>query len=132
MIMAAAVADFRPSEPSDRKLKKADGVPVIELERTADILADLGTRKRAGQQLVGFAAETNDLIANAEAKLAAKGADFIVANDVSAPHTGFAHDTNAVTVLSPGGVRDSLALASKHDIARAVFRTVLAAREHSP
>ena len=128
VIMAAAVADFRPAAPSDTKIKKASGVPTIELERTADILADLGRQKRAGQQLVGFAAETNDLISNAERKLEAKNADFIVANDVSAPGAGFGHDTNVVTILARGGVRDSLALASKHDVARAVLRTVLAAR----
>ena len=131
VVMTAAVADFRPVETSETKLKKGDGVPTIELERTVDILADLGSRKRSGQQLVGFAAETNDLIANGEAKLAKKNADFIVANDVSAPNTGFAHDTNAVTILAPGGVRDSLALASKFEIARAVLRTVVAARTPS-
>ncbi len=129
VIMTAAVADFRPVAPSDTKIKKGDGVPRIELERTIDILADLGSRKPPGQQLVGFAAETNDLIANAERKLNAKGADFIIANDVSAPDTGFGHDTNAVTILARGGVRDSLALASKHDIARAVLTTVMAARD---
>ena len=131
VIMAAAVADFRPAETSDVKIKKGDGVPTITLERTVDILADLGQRKRPGQQLVGFAAETNDLITNAERKLTKKNADFIVANDVSAPGTGFAHDTNAVTILAPGGVRDSLALASKFEIARAVLRTVVAARTPS-
>ena len=128
VVMAAAVADFRPRHTSDTKIKKGDGVPTIELERTVDILADLGANKRPGQQLVGFAAETNDLIANAERKLASKNADFIVANDVSAPDTGFGHDTNAVTILSPDGGRDSLALASKFEIARAVLRTVAAAR----
>ena len=128
VVMAAAVADFRPRHTSDTKIKKGDGVPTIELERTVDILADLGANKRPGQQLVGFAAETNDLIANAERKLASKNADFIVANDVSAPDTGFGHDTNAVTILSPDGGRDSLALASKFEIARAVLRRVAAER----
>lgn len=132
VVMAAAVADFRPKVQSEHKIKKADGVPTIELERTIDILADLGSKKRPGQLLVGFAAETKDLIANAQAKLASKGADFIVANDVSAPGAGFAHDTNVVTVLAATGQRDSLALASKHDIARAVLRMVLAARQSSP
>lgn len=131
VVMAAAVADFRPKETSEIKIKKGDGVPTIELERTVDILADLGSKKRPGQQLVGFAAETNDLITNGERKLKKKNADFIVANDVSAPNTGFGHDTNAVTVLAPGGARDSLALASKFEIARAVLRTVVAARTPS-
>jgi len=130
VIMAAAVADFRPVAPSDIKIKKADGTPRIELERTVDILKDLGAHKSDGQQLVGFAAETNDLIQNAERKLESKGADFIVANDVSAPGAGFAHDTNKVTILAPGGVHDSLALASKHDVARSVLQKVLAARHN--
>lgn len=128
VVMAAAVADFRPADPSDIKIKKAGGVPTIELEQTVDILADLGSRKRPGQQLVGFAAETNDLIANAERKLAKKNADFIVANDVTAPGAGFGHDTNIVTIVAPGGVRDSLSLTSKLGVARAVLRTVVAAR----
>jgi phosphopantothenoylcysteine decarboxylase/phosphopantothenate--cysteine ligase len=128
VVIAAAVADFRPVDPSDIKIKKSSGVPTIELERTVDILADLGSRKRAGQQLVGFAAETNDLIANAERKLTSKGADFIVANDVSAPGAGFGHDTNIVTIVAPGGMRDSLSLTSKLGVARAVLRTVVAAR----
>ena len=128
VVMAAAVADFRPIGPSDSKIKKSGGVPTIALERTVDILADLGTRKHDGQQLVGFAAETNDLIANAERKLESKGADFIIANDVSAPGAGFGHDTNIVTIVAHGGVRDSLALTSKLDVARAVLRAVVAAR----
>jgi len=128
VVMAAAVADFRPADPSDIKIKKAGGVPEIKLERTTDILADLGSRKRVGQQLVGFAAETNDLIANAERKLESKNADFIVANDVSAPGAGFGHDTNIVTIVAPGGARDSLSLTSKLDVARAVLRSVVAAR----
>ena len=128
IVMAAAVADFRPVDPSEVKIKKSGGVPTIELERTVDILADLGSRKRPGQQLVGFAAETNDLIPNAERKLESKGADFIVANDVSVPGAGFGHDTNIVTIVAPGGVRDSLSLTSKLGVARAVLRTVVAAR----
>lgn len=128
VVMAAAVADFRPKDPSAIKIKKGDGTPEIVLERTVDILADLGSKKRPGQQLVGFAAETNDLIANAERKLAKKNADFIVANDVSEPGAGFGHDTNIVTIVAPGGVRDSLALTSKLGVARAVLRTVVAAR----
>jgi phosphopantothenoylcysteine decarboxylase/phosphopantothenate--cysteine ligase len=128
VVMAAAVADFRPADPSAMKIKKAGGVPTIELERTVDILADLGSRKRPGQQLVGFAAETNDLIENAERKLTKKNADFIVANDVSTPGAGFGHDTNIVTIVAPGGVCDSLSLTSKLGVARAVLRTVVAAR----
>ena len=110
------------------KARLAEGRGSLDPTAMAGILADLGSRKRPGQQLVGFAAETDDLIANAERKLASKNADFIVANDVSAPATGFGHDTNAVTILSPDGGRDSLALASKFEIARAVLRRVAAER----
>ena len=118
VIMAAAVADFRPKAAAAGKLKKAEGAPDIVLEPTPDILAGLGARKPAGQVLVGFAAETANLVANAEAKLRAKRLDLIVANDVSAPGVGFAHDTNAVTLLRPGmhprevGLTDKLAVAS--------------------
>ncbi len=85
VVMAAAVADFRPVDPAAGKIKKDDGVPAIALEPTPDILAGLGRSKRPGQVLVGFAAETDDLLANAADKLSRKCLDLIVANDVSAP-----------------------------------------------
>lgn len=128
VIMAAAVADFRPLSPADRKIKKGEGVPTIELERTADILSGLGAAKPDGQILVGFAAETNDLEANATAKLRAKGADFIVANDVSAPGAGFAHDTNAVTIFGADGSVTSVDTTSKLDVANVILDVALAAR----
>ncbi len=107
IVMAAAVADFRPVAPAAGKIKKHEGVPQIVLEPTPDILAGLGERKPAGQVLVGFAAETSDLLANAEGKLERKNLDLIVANDVSAPGVGFQHDTNAVTLVRPGGQADT-------------------------
>ncbi len=113
VVMAAAVADFRPKAPAATKLKKADGPPEIVLEPTPDILAGLGAAKRPGQVLVGFAAETDDLVANASRKLAAKRLDLIVANDVGAPGVGFQHDTNAVTLLAADGVVRSVALTDK-------------------
>jgi phosphopantothenoylcysteine decarboxylase / phosphopantothenate---cysteine ligase len=128
VIMAAAVADFRPSHAADRKLKKEDGIPTIELEPTVDILAGLGARKRPGQTLVGFAAETNDLLANAAAKVARKNLDFIVANDVSAPGTGFLHDTNAVTIVGPNGLLRTISLADKRVIADSVLDVVVQTR----
>ncbi len=85
VVMAAAVADFRPKVATDTKLHKADGVPDLVLEATPDILAELGRRRRAGQVLVGFAAETDEVAERAVAKLVAKGVDLMVANDVSAP-----------------------------------------------
>ena len=125
VVMSAAVADFRPKVAAPGKLKKSDGAPEIVLEPTPDILAELGAAKRPGQVLVGFAAETDDLIANATAKLAAKHLDLIVANDVGAPQVGFAHDTNAVTLLRPDAEPVEIDLASKRDVARAVIDTII-------
>ena len=122
--MAAAVADFRPVSAATGKIKKDAGVPEIVLEPTPDILAGLGAAKPAGQTLVGFAAETSDLIANAESKLRRKHLDLIVANDVSAPGVGFQHDTNAVTILRAGGDAITISLTDKRAIARAVLDSV--------
>ena len=88
IVMAAAVADFRPKEPPTRKLKKHEGIPEIVLEPTHDFLVDLGRDKPAGQVLVGFAAETDDLLDNAADKLRSKRLDLIVGNDISQPDAG--------------------------------------------
>ena len=128
VVMAAAVADFRPRVIADRKIKKADGIPDIELEPTPDILAALGAHKRAGQTLVGFAAETDDLIAQAEAKMRRKNLDLIVANDVSAAGVGFQHDTNAVSMLRPDAPIRTISLTDKRAIARAVLDVVVEIR----
>jgi phosphopantothenoylcysteine decarboxylase/phosphopantothenate--cysteine ligase len=128
IVMSAAVADFRPKQAAVGKLKKRDGAPDIVLEPTPDILAGLGAAKRDGQVLVGFAAETDDLIANATSKLRAKHLDLIVANDVGAPQVGFAHDTNAVTLLQPDAEPVEIDLASKRDVARAVIDTIVSIR----
>jgi phosphopantothenoylcysteine decarboxylase/phosphopantothenate--cysteine ligase len=128
VVMAAAVADFRPKAAAAGKLKKRDGTPEILLEPTPDILAGLGAAKRDGQVLVGFAAETDDLVSNAGAKLEAKRLDLIVANDVSAAGVGFAHDTNAVTMMQPGAEPVEIDLASKRDVARAVIDTIVTIR----
>ena len=128
VIMAAAVADFRPVQAVDHKLKKDQGPPQIVLEATPDILAGLGATKRPGQVLVGFAAETHDMVKQACAKLERKNLDLIVANDVSAPGVGFAHDTNAVTIIGPGGVLAEVPLADKHRIAAVVLDTVATVR----
>jgi phosphopantothenoylcysteine decarboxylase / phosphopantothenate---cysteine ligase len=124
VVMAAAVADFRPARVAARKLKKQAGVPEISLEPTPDILAGLGTRKRPGQTIVGFAAETDEVRQNAAAKLAAKGIDLIVANDVTAPGAGFEHDTNHVVIMDADGTEREVPLADKRAIARAVFDAV--------
>ena len=125
VVMAAAVSDFRPKVVSDLKLSKGDGLPDLVLEPTPDILSMLTGRRHPGQVMVGFAAETHDVIDRAAAKLAAKGLDMIVANDVSAPGTGFDHETNAVTIISADGSRKDVALASKRLVADAVLDSVI-------
>ena len=125
VLMAAAVADFRPVDVADRKIKKDGGVPEIRLEPTIDILGELGRIRAAGQVLVGFAAETDDLRQNAAAKLQAKGVDLIVANDVSVPEVGFEHDTNAVVLLDAGGGAAEVPLCSKREVASAVLDAAL-------
>ena len=125
IVMAAAVADFRPVACAPGKIKKNDGVPEVRLEPTPDILAGLGAAKRPGQILVGFAAETADLVANAQSKLERKNLDLIVANDVSQPGVGFQHDTNAVTFLRPGEALESHPLSDKRDVARALLDIVV-------
>jgi phosphopantothenoylcysteine decarboxylase/phosphopantothenate--cysteine ligase len=128
VVMAAAVADFRPVDPADHKLKKHDGPPQIVLEPTPDIVAGLGANKPPGQTLVGFAAETDDLGANAVSKLERKRLDLIVANDVGAASTGFQHDTNAVTLFAVGEPAITLPLADKRTIAAGVLDRIVAMR----
>ena len=122
--MAAAVADFRPLDVSDSKIKKDGGPPKLVLEATVDILSDLGSSKLPGQVVVGFAAETDELVAHASAKLERKNVDVIVANDVSAPEVGFAHETNEVTILEADGCLRHVSLRSKREIADEVLDTV--------
>ncbi|WP_423921259.1 bifunctional phosphopantothenoylcysteine decarboxylase/phosphopantothenate--cysteine ligase CoaBC [Candidatus Poriferisodalis sp.] len=129
ILMAAAVADFRPAEVAPQKIKKGDArhsgaPPVIALEHTADILAGLGASKPPGQVLVGFAAETADVLDNAAQKLARKNLDVMVANDISAAGAGFAHDTNIVTILLADGTVRPLPLCSKREVADAVLDAV--------
>jgi len=131
VVMAAAVADFRPVDPSGRKMKKRDGLPRIELEPTEDVLAALCASRHPGQVIVGFAAETDDVVGNARSKLASKGADVIVANDVAGADTGFAGPTNAVTILTADGAEIDVPLGTKRQVARAVLDTVAALLQRS-
>ena len=130
VVMAAAVADFRPRRAAASKIKKEEGIPALDLEPTPDILA--GLRDLApGAVLVGFAAETGDLEANARDKLRRKRADFLVANDVSRSDIAFGSDANEVTVFRPAGEPVALARAPKPAIAAALldlFGEALAAR----
>lgn len=132
LIMAAAVADFRPVQCAPEKHKKDHGVPQIVLEPTPDILSRLGNRKAPGQVVVGFAAETGNLVENASRKLEAKNLDLVVANDVAQPGVGFQHDTNAVTFVSAGNHLESIPLSDKREIARALLDRVVELRRSLP
>lgn len=125
VFMAAAVADYRSAKPATEKIKKGEGGLSLELVRTADITLDL-VEQREHQLLIGFAAETENVLANAERKLRGKGVDLVVANDVARADTGFAVDTNAVTILSRRGDREIVPLMSKDDIADRILDAALA------
>ncbi len=126
VVMAAAVADFRPKRTAGKKLSKDEGIPELVLEPTPDILAGLAARRPPGQVLVGFAAETHDALERGRRKLARKGVDMLVVNDVTAPGTGFDHDTNAVVILDSSGITQEIPLTSKDAVAHAVLDSVLA------
>lgn len=125
VIMAAAVADFRPAKPSAHKIKKRRGpLTQLELEATDDILRELGER-RTNQVLVGFAAETEDLLAHAREKLHAKGVDLLVANDVTAAGSGFGSDTNRVVLLTRKGAPEEIPLLPKREVADRILDRIL-------
>ena len=125
IVMAAAVADYRPKQYSTSKVKKSDGDMCIELERTEDILLSLGKNKKPGQILVGFAAETDDLLQNAQGKLERKNLDYIAANIVGVPGRGFGADNNAITLLSRNESRTEFALQSKEALAESLLKFIL-------
>ena len=127
VIAAAAVSDYRPAAASASKIKKTDGAVTLELVRTPDILKGLGEAK-GGRVLVGFAAETEDLVANARKKLEAKSLDLVVANDVTAAGAGFGGDTNAAVLLRRDGGRVDVPLASKREVAERILDEVRALR----
>ncbi len=129
LIMAAAVADFRPKKTAKDKIKKTDGIPQIEFEATEDILKTVADRKRAKggvemkcpRLVVGFAAESRDLLENAQHKLKSKGLDLIAANDISANDAGFGAETNRVTLLFADGRQEALSLMSKTEVAEVIL-----------
>lgn len=128
IIGAAAVGDFKISNIAGEKLKKTEQESdklILELVGTPDILKELGKNKGENQIMVGFAAETNNLIENAKKKLITKNLDFIVANDVSQEGAGFATDTNIVTLIDKDGTTKSLPLMSKEDVATAIIDKVV-------
>jgi phosphopantothenoylcysteine decarboxylase/phosphopantothenate--cysteine ligase len=137
VIMAAAVADFRPSAPQVQKIKRGAGKLALELESTPDILAEVATESAKAKSrpvIVGFAAETNDVAGNARKKLTSKGADLIVANDVTEPGAGFDGDTNVVTLVSRDAPEVRLPQMSKFDVATRVLDEVreIATRVRTP
>ena len=124
VIKAAAVSDYRPKVISLKKLKKADPYTSLELERTRDILGEIG-RKKGDRILIGFAAETEDLIGNASKKLMEKNLDFIVVNDVTKPGAGFGLNTNQVKILYPSGEVKDLPLMSKEEVSEFILDDVV-------
>lgn len=128
IIKAAAVADYRPLERSEQKIKKKTGETSILLTKTSDILAELGKMKRTGQTLVGFAAETENLKENAAAKLESKNLDLIVANDVTADGAGFNGDTNIVRFFWRDGSSEELPLMPKDKVAGEILDRVMTLR----
>lgn len=126
LVMAAAVADWRPRTFSSEKIKKEGrGSLVLELERTPDILAQVAERKREGQVIVGFAAESSELTRRAREKLVRKRLDFIVANDITRSDAGFASDRNQVQIIWPDGRVEELPLLTKEEVAAAIWDRAL-------
>jgi len=135
IVMAAAVADYRMQQVAQGKLKKEElgDTPRLDLQRNPDVLADLGRRRRPStgvaearrSVLVGFAAETDNVEARARGKLATKGCDLVVANDVSEKDAGFEVDTNRVTIVGPGETSTQLPLASKDEVAHTLLDRVI-------
>jgi len=126
LLMAAAVADFR-ADPSDQKIKRAQGALTLTLRPTQDILGLVAQRRKKGSRprvVVGFAAESQDLVANARVKAREKGLDLIVANDILAPDSGFAVDTNRVTLIDSAGSVQELPLMTKSEVAEVVLERV--------
>ena len=124
LVMAAAVSDFKPAKTANEKIKKTDSETRIDFDPTPDILQEVAKAKKKGKYpkiTVGFAAESQDLLANAEKKLKAKGLDFIAANDISSEDAGFGVDTNRVTLLFADGKKEELPLMSKDEVATIIM-----------
>ena len=131
IIMAAAVADYRPAEVADEKMKKKDGELSVALERTEDILAWLGAHRRSGLYLCGFSMETEHLLENSKQKLIKKNIDMIVANNLKQEGAGFGTDTNVVTLLTREETRE-LPLLSKEEVADRLLDHILAQKTEAP
>ena len=125
LIMSAAVADYKPAQVADNKMKKSDGELSIPLARTTDILGSLKNQKQPHQFICGFSMETENLVANSRAKLEKKDLDMVVANNLKTPGAGFGVDTNVVTFITADGTQD-LPLMEKSQVAEAILDQILA------
>lgn len=127
LVMAAAVADYRPAQVADNKIKKSDGEMSIPLDRTVDILGTLGPKKRADQIICGFSMETQDLLENSRKKLRKKNLDLVIANDLKTPGAGFGVDTNVVTILTEES-QTQLPLLRKAEVADEILTAIVKKR----
>jgi phosphopantothenoylcysteine decarboxylase/phosphopantothenate--cysteine ligase len=127
---AAAVADYKPSNRTDQKIKKHSASLTLELERTPDILAQVSSNRNEGTLVIGFAAETENVLSHAESKLRSKHLDAIVANDITRPDSGFDSNNNAVTILTPANLVSplELPLMSKADTANRILDVIVRLR----
>ena len=124
-IMSAAVADYTIAAPSVHKIKKEQGTPVLELEKTTDILKALGENKKSNQLLAGFALETDNEKENALKKLQSKNADLIILNTLKDPGAGFGYDSNKITIFDRAGNETAFDIKSKAAVAADIVNTIL-------
>lgn len=125
IVMAAAVADYKPVHAAGEKIKKTGESLTLELTKNPDILAEMGRRKSTGQMLVGFALETNNELEHAREKLQRKNLDLVVMNSLKDEKAGFGHDTNKVTIISAKGEAQDLPLQSKQEVARNIVQAII-------
>ncbi|MFM8742727.1 MAG: phosphopantothenoylcysteine decarboxylase, partial [Cytophagales bacterium] len=129
-VLSAAVADYKPITKADQKIKKASDQLTIELTKTHDIAAQLGSQKRNGQVMVGFALETENERANALKKLNTKNLDFIVLNSLNDAGAGFGYDTNKISIISKTGEEQKFSLKSKKEVAKDIVDIIVKAVSH--
>jgi len=129
-IGAAAIADYRPSERADEKIKKSEETLTLTLERTPDVLSQVAASRSNGMLVIGFAAETENIVENARQKLASKNLDAIVANDVSRADAGFDTTTNAVTIITKNAEPIELPVMSKQEAAHRVLDVIISLRSN--
>jgi phosphopantothenoylcysteine decarboxylase/phosphopantothenate--cysteine ligase len=129
-IGAAAIADYRPSERAGEKIKKSEETLTLTLERTPDVLSQVADSRSNGMLVIGFAAETENVVENARQKLASKNLDAIVANDVSRADAGFDTTTNAVTIITKNAEPIELPVMSKQEAAHRVLDVIISLRSN--